>query len=361
MARERNGRVHPSSKLYKVPIADLIATGWMILTACVLDGSGWCWAIPLHNESLSVGVVMRQDLFFGKKKLAGYPSSVDHYKECLKLAPQILKLLEKAETVSDIKQASDWSYSASAYAGPHFRLAGDAGCFIDPYFSSGVHLALASGLSAAMTIQAARKGDCTEFSAAKWHSNKVTEGYTRFLLIVMTVLRQLRQQERSLLGSDDEQGFDTAFGFIQPGMLITHSCRIVCKADIPLVIQGTADADVSNKHTKNKEVAAIDFALSAFKGATPEQQRAVLEKVQHAGHEPEELEKLTQDELAVLNNIVNRQLELTKSEKNLDNFANDVIDGWIPVLRTGSLGLKRFGETNGSNGMADLFDLDGSI
>ena len=202
-----------------------------MLTALVLDGSGWCWAIPLHNGTLSVGVVMRQDLFFAKKKLTGSPSSVEHYKECLKLAPQIVKLLEEAETASDIKQASDWSYSASAYAGPHFRLAGDAGCFIDPYFSSGVHLALASGLSAAMTIQAARRGDCNEFSAAKWHSNKVTEGYTRFLLVVMTVLRQLRQQNQALLSSEDESGFDTAFGFIQPGMPSAYSCYIFCHAD----------------------------------------------------------------------------------------------------------------------------------
>lgn len=162
---------------------------------------------------------MRQDFFFAKKKAAGSPSGVDLYKECLKLAPQISKLLEKAEIVADVKTASDWSYSAAAYAGPHFRLAGDAGCFIDPYFSSGVHLALASGLSAAMTIQAVRKGDCNEFSAAKWHSNKVTEGYTRFLLIVMTVLRQLRKQEQNLLGDANEESFDSAFGFIQPGML----------------------------------------------------------------------------------------------------------------------------------------------
>ena len=195
----------------------------MILTAWVLDGSGWCWAIPLHNGTLSVGVVMRQDIFMGKKKLAGYPSGEEHYKECLKLAPQIHKLLEKAETAADIKQASDWSYSASAYAGPHFRLVGDAGCFIDPYFSSGVHLALASGLSAAMTIQAVRRGECSEFSAAKWHSNKVTEGYTRFLLIVMTVLRQLRQQEKSLLGGENEKDFDSAFFLIQPGMFINNS------------------------------------------------------------------------------------------------------------------------------------------
>ncbi len=35
------------------------------------------------------------------------------YMECLKLAPLVLKLLEDAKIVSDIRQASDWFYSAS--------------------------------------------------------------------------------------------------------------------------------------------------------------------------------------------------------------------------------------------------------
>lgn len=195
----------------------MLATSVAILSISAVDGSGWCWAIPLHNGTLSCGMVVRQDIFFANRKAAGSPSSVDYYKQCLKLAPKISKLLENAEIVSDIKQASDWSYSASAYAGPHFRLAGDAGCFIDPYFSSGIHLAMASGLSAAITIQAARKGDCTELCAAEWHTSKVTEGYTRFLVVVMAVLRQLRQQQIALLAEENEDGFDTAFGLIQPG------------------------------------------------------------------------------------------------------------------------------------------------
>ena len=331
----------------------------MILTTLVLDGSGWCWAIPLQDGVLSCGVVMRQDLFFAKKKLAGSPSGVEHYKECIKLAPQISKLLEKAETVSDVKQASDWSYSAPAYAGPHYRLAGDAGCFIDPYFSSGVHLAVASGLSAAMTIQAARRGDCNEFSAAKWHSNKVTEGYTRFLLIVMTVLRQLRQQSQNLLSSEDEEGFDTAFGFIQPGMPSACNCHIFYNADVSLVIQGKADTDMSNNRTTEQVASGVNFALSTFKEATPEQQRVVIEKVQHGSHGSAELEKLNEDELHVLHNIVNKQLPLTV-ERNLENFAND-INGWTPVLKQGSLGLMRSEAGNGSKGMVDLFDLKGSM
>lgn len=148
-------------------------------------------------------------------------SSEGFYRKYLNdLAPQISEMLEDAEIVDDIKQASDWSYSASAYAGPHLRLAGDAGCFIDPYFSSGVHLALVSGLSAALTIQASRRGQCDEFTAAKWHTGKVTEGYTRFLLVVMTILRQLRQQTKSLLAEENEEGFERAFNFIQPGIFL---------------------------------------------------------------------------------------------------------------------------------------------
>ncbi|KAK0508844.1 hypothetical protein JMJ35_009120 [Cladonia borealis] len=281
--------------------------------------------------------IMRQDIFFGKKKLAGSPSSVEHYKECIKLAPQILKLLEKAETVSDIKQAADWSYSAPAYAGPHYRLAGDAGCFIDPYFSSGVHLAITSGLSAAMTIQAVRRGDCNEFTAAKWHSNKVTEGYTRFLLVIMTVLRQVRQQSRNLLSTEDEEGFDTAFKFIRP------------------VIQGTADADMSNKHTREEVASGVKFAPSTFKEATPEQQGIVIGKVQHDSHGSAELEKLNEDEVQFLHNIIGKQAPL-----NLESFAKD-IEGWTPVLQQGSLGLARSDASNGSNGMVDLLDLKGSI
>lgn len=161
---------------------------------------------------------MRQDIFFAKKKKLGSPPAEELYRECLKLTPQISELLKNGEISSDIKMASDWSYNASAYSGPHFRMIGDAGCFIDPYFSSGVHLALSSGLAAALTIQASRKGECSEFTAAKWHSSKVREGYTRFLVVVMICLRQLRKPDHSILSGEDVDNYDAAFAAIQPGL-----------------------------------------------------------------------------------------------------------------------------------------------
>jgi flavin-dependent dehydrogenase len=55
----------------------------------------------------------------------------------------------------------------------------DGPAFIDPFFSSGVHLALTSALSAAATICAAIRGDCSEQDAAAWHTKRVSTSYTR--------------------------------------------------------------------------------------------------------------------------------------------------------------------------------------
>ena len=194
----------------------------MALIAASLDASGWAWCIPLHNGTMSIGIVMRQDLSTQRKKSLGSPPPVEYYKECIKLAPNVSEILGHGELSTDIKHASDWSYSASAYSSPYLRIAGDAGCFIDPYFSSGVHLAYASGLSAAMTICAAMKGHCGEATAAKWHSTKVAEGYTRFLLVVMSAMKQIRGGDEPVLSDWDDDGFDVAFEAFRPSMALSR-------------------------------------------------------------------------------------------------------------------------------------------
>lgn len=51
--------------------------------------------------------------------------------------------------------------------------------FIDPFFSSGVHLAFTGGLSAALTIAASIRGLTSEEDAQRWHTSKVGSSYTR--------------------------------------------------------------------------------------------------------------------------------------------------------------------------------------
>ena len=46
---------------------------------------------------------------------------------------------------------SDFSYTCAPFAGPGYLLVGDAACFLDPIFSTGVTLAMMSGRQAART------------------------------------------------------------------------------------------------------------------------------------------------------------------------------------------------------------------
>ena len=53
--------------------------------------------------------------------------------------------------------------------------------FIDPFFSSGVHLAMTGAISAAATVAASIRGDCAEIDAAAWHNKRVAISYTRYI------------------------------------------------------------------------------------------------------------------------------------------------------------------------------------
>lgn len=129
---------------------------------------------------------MNQDISVEKKKSqAPSPSAQEFYLEQLKLAPNLWKLISTGEMTdcpdggARVKSASDYSYSASFYSAPGLRILGDAAAFIDPFYSSGVHLALTGGMSAAASICAALRGDCSEEDAANWHSVRVTRRYAR--------------------------------------------------------------------------------------------------------------------------------------------------------------------------------------
>lgn len=151
-----------------------------------------------------------------KKKSASVLSAKEFYLSSLELVPRLNGYLSGGEMVTEVKSASDYSYNSSSYAFPYARIIGDAGCFIDPFFSSGVHLAITGALSAAATICAAIRGDCNEEAAGRWHSNKVKEGYSRWLLVVLSAYKQMCNQGEPILSDFGEDNFDRAFNFFKP-------------------------------------------------------------------------------------------------------------------------------------------------
>ncbi|KAL8794417.1 MAG: hypothetical protein Q9195_003004 [Heterodermia aff. obscurata] len=294
------------------------------------DESGWAWLIPLHNSTTSVGVVMKQELSNRKKKMLPDGSSPEEfYLASLKLAPSLSRLLDHASLVTDIKHASDYSYNSSSYASPYARVVGDAGCFIDPFFSSGVHLALVAGLSAATTIAASIKGDCSESVAANWHSSKVADGHARFLLVVLSAYKQIHRQDAYTLSDVGEDNIDKAFKFFSP------------------IIQGTVDSTSTVSHDELSQT--IDFCAHGFDAVRPEQRAAVLQKLDSALQNGASHENIIQamrdsldlEEQRVMDYIRARQILRTEDSMHIDNFTTDVIDGLAPRLERGHLTLER--------------------
>ena len=121
------------------------------ILSCAFD-SGWFWYIPLSPALTSVGAVVRHDL---AGKIQGDPQAAlaSLIAEC----PMISDYLRDAKRVTEgqygqLRVRKDYSYANTKFWRPGMALVGDAACFVDPIFSSGVHLATYGALLAARSI-----------------------------------------------------------------------------------------------------------------------------------------------------------------------------------------------------------------
>lgn len=277
---------------------------------------------------------MQQTSFTAKKKEMESPTTRDFFLHHMNDAPMISELLENATLVSEVKSATDWSYSASCYASPYIRIVGDAGCFIDPLFSSGVHLALTGALSAAASICAAIKGDCTEQTAVTWHSEKIREAYTRFLLVVTSAYAQITGQERPVLNEYDEANFDRAFSFFRPSKSpsIFHpfppSYFDTRGADLCWpVIQGTVEIG-GGKLSRQDVADSVNFCMQ------------VIRKVDGTTNMAANGKELWEDEHGELTCDRIKKAEL---KSDLNKFRVDIVNGMTVNLQQGALGLVKAG------------------
>jgi flavin-dependent dehydrogenase len=122
-------------------------------TISVAIRGGWIWLIPLEQDITSIGVVVDTEMF----KASGL-SSEQYFEYVLSVVPAIHSRLGAAHRRSTVYTASDFSYKTGSLYGPRHIVLGDAGFFLDPIFSSGVHLAISSGIYGAEAIDAHLKG-----------------------------------------------------------------------------------------------------------------------------------------------------------------------------------------------------------
>jgi flavin-dependent dehydrogenase len=143
--------------------------------------SGWFWLIPISKELMSVGVVMPRNL------LLQMPAATNEERldQAIADTPVVAELMRNAKREWPVRVEKDFSYSASKYAGDRWILAGDAGSFLDPVFSTGVSIAMESGIEAADELhRALQRNDFSErvFAAYSKRSRKRFESFRRFVI-----------------------------------------------------------------------------------------------------------------------------------------------------------------------------------
>jgi flavin-dependent dehydrogenase len=144
--------------------------------------AGWFWLIPISKELTSVGVVLPKALY---RTLANGDSSEETLNRTISDTPIVAELMREARREWPVRVEKDFSYSASAYAGDRWILAGDAGSFLDPVFSTGVSIAMESGIEAAAELhRALARNDfsAASFAAFSRRQRKRFETFRRFVV-----------------------------------------------------------------------------------------------------------------------------------------------------------------------------------
>ena len=126
---------------------------------------GWFWYIPLSDTLTSVGAVIGQE--YSSLLHQGLEAALFQLVESCE---PIRKLLAEATRCVDapyneIRARKDYSYCNTSFWKPGLVLIGDAACFVDPVFSSGVHLATYSALLAAKSINSSLEKQIDEAAA----------------------------------------------------------------------------------------------------------------------------------------------------------------------------------------------------
>ncbi|GAA3213861.1 NAD(P)/FAD-dependent oxidoreductase [Nonomuraea helvata] len=226
------------------------------IAVCSIE-DGWFWAIPLHDGTVSVGLVTGRDLFRdSRNRLDGDVQAV--YDEALAKCPAVLAMLEGAEQVSPMKVEQDYSYVTENFAGPGYLLAGDAACFLDPLLSTGVHLATYSAMLAAASLSSVLRGEVEEEDAGRFYSHVYHHAYQRLLVLVSVFYESYRGKEhhffnaqRLTSGERDHLEVQAAFDRIVTGIADLNDAEQAYKL-VQAHLQGAESGDPNPLNNLNR-------------------------------------------------------------------------------------------------------------
>ena len=163
---------------------------------------GWFWFIPLADGTTSIGAVVWPHY------LKTRTTSVrDFFLATIAQCPPLAEKLKDATLVSEVEATGNYSYACNHSYGENYFLVGDAYTFIDPVFSSGVMLAMNSGIAAAETIHRCRTQPAQAKRALRAFDRTVRHGPKQFSWFIYRVtnptMRELFLGPRNVLRMEE--------------------------------------------------------------------------------------------------------------------------------------------------------------
>ncbi|OXM53093.1 tryptophan 7-halogenase [Amycolatopsis alba] len=148
---------------------------------CEAFGEGWLWYIPLTDGLTSVGAVISREhvaQIQGDREAAlmRFIGKSSYVKDMLTTATRV----NDDSMYGEIRIRKDYSYANTKFHAPGIVLVGDAACFIDPVFSTGVHLATYAGVLAARSINSVFEGNVDESRAFAEFEGRYRREYSVF-------------------------------------------------------------------------------------------------------------------------------------------------------------------------------------
>ena len=166
---------------------------------------GWFWFIPLVDGTTSIGAVCWPQYLKSRDK----QPLKDFFLDTIAMAPALAARLAGAELVDDAVHATgNYAYAADEASGERHLMVGDAYAFVDPVFSSGVYLAMASAYAALPVIETTLDTGPAAARAARQryeaHMRKGPREFTWFIVrMTNPAIRELFMHPRNFLRTQE--------------------------------------------------------------------------------------------------------------------------------------------------------------
>ncbi len=159
---------------------------------------GGVWFFRLADGATSIGAVVWP--YYMQSRAIGLR---EFFLSTIALCPPLADRLSSAELCCEVEATGNYSYVCDHSHEGNYLLVGDAYAFIDPVFSSGVMLAMNSGVAAAETIDSCRRNPAGATRALKRFDRLMRHGPKQFSWFIYRVtnptMRELFLGPRNVL------------------------------------------------------------------------------------------------------------------------------------------------------------------